>query len=141
MLNERLEDAGQASTSQAFNLAISAGIIPAVLVVVLVFIILKGSLVGALFTAMVAVLGLVAFANLTAYIARGRTTQRFYDEQIVPKILEILEFEKLTRFEFDHFTRQILAEQALLRTFLDLQDPDQDAVPAHDLPLVKDDNE
>lgn len=117
-LNDRLEDASQSSMSRAFNLGCSTGLLPAALAVVAVFYLFKGSLIGAAFTALVLALGLIAFANLSAYLARARTTQRFYKDQINPEIDQILTSQCLTRQAFDDLADQILPQQALLRMFL-----------------------
>jgi hypothetical protein len=117
-MNERLEDASQVAMSRAFNLGCSISLIPAGLVVIAVFYLFKGSLIGAAFTALVAVLAILAFANLSAYIAKARTAQRFFDDQINPEIDRLLAAEILSREAFNDQAVQVLPEQALLRAML-----------------------
>lgn len=117
-LNDRLEDASQASMSRAFNLGCSIGLIPAALAVVAVFFFFKGSLIGAFFTAFVLALGILAFANLSAYLAKARTIQRVYKEQINPDIDKFLVDQSFTRQEFDNKADLSLPSQALMRMFL-----------------------
>ena len=117
-LNERLEAASHSSMSRAFNLGCSTGLIPAAVAVIAVFYLFKGSVIGTVLTALVLALGIVAFANLSAYLARARTIQRVYKEIIYPEIETILGHAALTRQEFDHLADRTLPQQALLRMFL-----------------------
>lgn len=117
-LNDRLEDTSQASMSRAFNLGCSIGLIPAVLAVIAVFFFFKGSLIGAFFTALVSALGILAFANLSAYLAKARTIQRVYKEQINPDIEKFLLDQTISRQEFDNMADLSLPPQALMRMFL-----------------------
>ena len=49
-LNDHLEETARANSNQAFALALTAGLIPAGIFVLVVFMLLKRSLVGALFS-------------------------------------------------------------------------------------------
>lgn len=117
-LNNQLEETSQSSMSRAFNLGCSTGLIPAILSVIAVFILFKGSVIGAAFTALILAIGIVAFANLSAYLARARTIQRVYKEQINPKIEGLLATYRLTRQEFDDHANLTLPQDALLRMYL-----------------------
>ena len=116
-LNEQLLAASLYSTNQAFMLGITVGLIPVGLFVVVVYFLLQKSLVGALFTALLMGLGLVAFANLAAYIARARVMQRVYKDQIAPEIELVLAEYQTKRPEFDNLADEILELNAPLRLF------------------------
>ncbi len=117
-LNEKLENASQSSMTRAFNLGCSTGLVPAILAVIAVFYLFEGSMIGAAFTALVLALGILAFANISGYLAKARTIQRVYKEQINPEIDRILVSDHLTRQEFDIHADLILPQEALLRMFL-----------------------
>lgn len=113
-LNDHLEETARASSNQAFALALTAGLIPAGIFVLVVFMLLKRSLVGALFSAILMLLALVVFANLAAYITRARVARRVVEEVIAPQIAEILTEYQITRQEFDLIAGETLEQNALL---------------------------
>ncbi len=85
---ENMQQTSQVAATHAFNLAISFGLIPAAIIMILVFLAVKGSLIAMLMTGILVAIALVIFASLVVNISRQRSLQRLYQEQILPDLLE-----------------------------------------------------
>lgn len=116
--NAKLENAGEDSTNHAFNLGCYAGLMPAALIVLLAFMITKGSWVAAIITATLMILALLGFASLVANVARTNTMDRLFHGEILPEIESTLEGMQLERSLFDQFAFQTLPAGAALCKYL-----------------------
>ena len=67
-------------------------------------------------------LTLLAFANLSAYIARNKTVDRIYEQDVAQKIDNALENYKITRIEFDHYAEDFLPPDANLLNYITFAD-------------------
>jgi hypothetical protein len=116
--DERMEQTSQVATTHAFNLAISFGIIPAAIIMILVFLAVNGSLPTMLITGILVLIALVIFASLVVNIARERSLQRLFQEQILPELVENLEQLHIPRTELSQLALDQLPEGSILLKFL-----------------------
>lgn len=113
-LNEKLENAGQSAANQAFNLGCSVAVIPALIVMLIVYIVARSnwiSIGGALVIVLLAVIG---FANFAAYRARTNTIARTYQRDIHPEIVRTLNKMELDLSGFNQAAREVLPVNAVL---------------------------
>lgn len=114
-IDQQLEVAGQTSANRAFNLGCWFGLIPAGLLVLLIFFLSEGSWVVALVSAVMILISLIALANLAAFLAKSRSISRMYDERIKAQIEDkIVEFD-LTLHEFNQIIETTLPQGSVLR--------------------------
>jgi len=116
--NARLEDAASTVTQQAFNLGCLVGLLPGGIFVLVSFVVVGFSMIGAAIALVLMLIGLIAFANLAAFLARGNTIKRIYNDQSQGEIEAALNKAGLSREQFDVVARQVLPSQAALYTFL-----------------------
>jgi hypothetical protein len=128
--NEKLDETGRINANQAFNLGCLIGLIPAALVVLLVFIITQASWLAALITGILMLIALVGLANLAALRARTKTMERVYATEVKPKLERTRQQMDLTPAEFDQLAWQTVPDSAVLHTFLNK--PEIFAVPNAD---------
>lgn len=82
--SEKLEQTSETTTSQAFNLGCSVGLIPAGIIILLTAIVSRGNLTAIMISILVMAISLSIFASLAAYLARSRTIDRLNREEIFP---------------------------------------------------------
>ncbi len=125
-VNQELETAGQSGATHAFNLGCYVGLIPAGILVLVVLVLTRGSILSAVVISLLALLGIVGFANLAAYTAKAKAIDRIYQEKVNPEIQRTLQSLNITRLGFDNLASQVLPQDAVLRTYLStpLQDPE-----------------
>ena len=128
--NRRLEDAASTVTQQAFNLGCFVGLLPGVIFVLVTFILIGFSFIGAAIALVLMLIGVVAFANLAAMLARRNTFRRIYRDQSQGEIESVLHHAGLTQDQFDVLAHQVLPSQAALLTFLPVPDQSLDQEPA-----------
>lgn len=116
--NEKLEAAVIEATHQAFNLGCLVGLVPAVVFAVITFIIAGFSVIGVAIAVVLALIGLIAFANLAAMITRRNTMHQKYFREILPEIELILRQQGFTPEEFEAAARRALPPAAMLVEFL-----------------------
>ena len=123
--NEKLELTSQTVSSHAFNLGCTVGSLPAAAIVLIVFLIAKGSLPSLMIAVFLVLSALVIFASLAAYLARSRTLQRVYDEQILPEIMNALHEMELSPAQLIRLAGELLPEGAdLLKYLASLETPE-----------------
>jgi hypothetical protein len=123
-LEDQLEEAGQISANRAFNLGCWIGLVPAGVLITLIFFLSEGSWVVTLVSAVMIMISLIALANLAAFLAKSRSMNRRYDDQIKPQIgIKLEEFE-LTDDEFNQIMIDMLPKDSALRKLrsADVQD-------------------
>jgi hypothetical protein len=116
--NGKLEAAAAASSSQAFNVGCSVGLMPGLIIIVLVFFLSKGSIAATAISILLVALFLILFANGVAYVSRSKAIDRLYNEQIKSEIDQILNEEMLTRQNFTRVASRVLPQDAALHKFL-----------------------
>jgi hypothetical protein len=124
-LNTRLENAVATSSSRAFNLGCSVGLLPGFILVGLTLIITHGNWVAAIVISILMLMGLVLFANLIALITRNNVLKRYYSEEILPELKNRLLEMKLARSDFDRMARMTLPPTSGLLHFAEPSLPDQ----------------
>ncbi len=129
--NEKLETAVIEATNQAFNLGCLVGLAPAVIFAIITFIVAGFNVIGAAIAVVLAVIGLIAFANLAAMITRRNTMRQKYIREILPEIELALRQHGFTSEEFETVARQTLPAASMLAAFIPLQSepPSQDGEP------------
>jgi len=115
---ERMQQVSQVAATHAFNLAISFGLLPAAIIMILVFLAVNGSLIAMLMTGILVTIALVIFASLVVNISRERSLQRLYQEQILPGLLENLEQLHIPAAELPALAHAQLPEGSLLLKYL-----------------------
>lgn len=116
--NARLEEAASPVTQQAFNLGCLVGVLPGTIVLIILLLLTDFSVIGVAISLVLITIGLVAFANLAAMLARRNTIRRVYREQSEAQIEQTLRELGLSRRQFDQVARQVLPPQAALYNFL-----------------------
>lgn len=117
---EKLEQTSQATATHAFNLAISFGLLPLIIIMLMVFIFVRGSLPALLITGILSALALIIFASLVVNTSRERALQRVYQEQVLPELLASARQLEIASFELPVLAQQRLPEGALLLKYLTL---------------------
>lgn len=115
---ENMQQTSQVAATHAFNLAISFGLIPAAIIMILVFLAVKGSLIAMLMTGILVTIALVIFASLVVNISRQRSLQRLYLEQILPDLLEELSQLHIPPTELPALAQAQLPEGSILLKFM-----------------------
>ena len=128
--NARLEDAASTVTQQAFNLGCLVGLLPGGIFVVATFFLIGISVIGAAIALVLMLIGVIAFANLAAMLARRNTILRIYRDQSQSKIETTLQEAGLSRDQFNEIARQVLPSQAALYVFIPAPIPPPDQEPA-----------
>lgn len=118
--NERLVEAGQDSANRAFNIGCTAGLIPAIMVTVITLIITKGSWIATGLIGILMLMGLIAFANLSAYISRSRAYQRCYQQEVLPDIETELDELGLAKPNFLTTVNDVLSPESPLRDVISM---------------------
>lgn len=116
--NARLEEAASPVTQQAFNLGCLVGLLPGGLFLLAILVLTDFSIIGAAISLILIMMGLIAFANLAAMLARRNTVRRVYRDQSESQIEQSLQEAGLSRAQFDEVARRVLPPQAALYGFL-----------------------
>lgn len=117
-INESLEDAAGEASNRAFNLGCLAGVLPAGLVLVIIIFVTGFSLIGAAMVLVLTVMGMMAFANLAAAIARKNTLRRTYHDSLQPQITRELSLAGASQADFDLAAYSTLPAGSPLLQFL-----------------------
>jgi hypothetical protein len=110
--------AGSAYAERAFGLSCGLGFLPALALLVILFVFRIVNVILAFTLFIIVILGLTGLANLLAYTARLNAVRRTYNEQVEPEIASYLSRCDLSRLQFDTYAYTSLAEEAPLRFFL-----------------------
>ena len=121
--NARLETIAAASSSQAFNVGCSVGLMPGLFTVALVFFLSRGSIAAAAIAFLLVCLFLVLFANVVAYISRSKAIDRAYQDEINLEIELSLREGSFSRNTFEQAAGQVLPAEAALRKYLTTLQP------------------
>jgi glucan phosphoethanolaminetransferase (alkaline phosphatase superfamily) len=113
---QKLEEVGKSSATQAFNLGCTAGLIPAGIIILITFIATKAWL-AVVITTILMLLALVGLANLAALLARSKAMERVYKTEVAPEIERSLQELQISALDFDQYTWQNLPETAYIRQF------------------------
>jgi predicted lipid-binding transport protein (Tim44 family) len=116
--NARLEEAASLVTQQAFNLGCFVGLLPGGLFLLLSLLLSDFSIIGAAIALVLILLGLIAFANLSAMLARRNTIRRVYREQSLATIERTLRETGLNRAQFEDIARKVLPPHTALFSLL-----------------------
>lgn len=113
--DQRLEETGQSSANRAFNLGCWMGLLPTALLSILIFFLSKGSWVVTFVSAVMIFISLAALSNLIAYIAKNRSINRYFDEQMENEIeQQLVEFD-ISHQEFNQVVETSLPAGSALR--------------------------
>ncbi|OGO26975.1 MAG: hypothetical protein A2Z16_09660 [Chloroflexi bacterium RBG_16_54_18] len=121
---EKMQQTSQVASTHAFNLAVSFGILPAAIIMILVFLAVRGSLIAILITGILVLIALVIFASLVVNISRERSLQRRYQDQILPELLENLEQLQIPSTELPALVQAQLPEGSILLKFIQNPTPE-----------------
>lgn len=116
--NGKLEAAAAASSSQAFNVGCSVGLMPGLIIIFLVLFLTKGSIAATAIAILLVAMFMILFANGVAYISRINAIGHLYQEQVKTEIDQILQEEMLSRKNFAQVASQVLPHDAALQKFL-----------------------
>ena len=116
--NEKLITAGQDSANRAFNVGCTVGLLPALLLIGLTLLITRGSWIATALISGLMIMGLLAFANLSALISRSRAYDRMYQQELSPEIEEELQKFGVDRFSFERITAETIPPGAPLRAYI-----------------------
>jgi formate hydrogenlyase subunit 3/multisubunit Na+/H+ antiporter MnhD subunit len=116
--NARLEEAASPVTHQAFNLGCLVGLLPGGVFLLAILLLSDFSIIGAAIALVLILMGLIAFANLAAMLARRNTVRRVYREESEKQIEQSLQDAGVRRSQFDRVARQVLPPQAALCAML-----------------------
>jgi hypothetical protein len=114
---QKLNEAGQNSATQAFNLGCTVGIIPAGIIILITYIATRAWL-AVLITTILMLLALIGLANLAAFFARSKSIERVYKIEVASELARNLAELKISEQDFDQYAWQTLPETAYLRQFL-----------------------
>lgn len=124
-----LVEAGQNSATRGFNLGCSVSLLPAAILVIIAFILTRGSWVFGFVSILLALLAVVGVANLVASIAKEKAMQRTFNEQIAPEIEQKLSEMQMDQDRFGLWVRKNLPYSAVLRSFVVLPpEPEAEAI-------------
>ena len=118
--NEALVEAGQSSATHAFNLGCSVSLLPAAILVILAFILTRGSWVFGFISILLALLAIVGVANLVASTAKEKAIQRTYQEKVAPEIEQKLSELNMDQDRFGLWVSNNLPDGAILRSYVTL---------------------
>jgi hypothetical protein len=116
--NARLEEAASPVTHQAFNLGCLVGLLPGGIFLLAILLLTDVSFIGVAIALVLILMGLIAFANLAAMLARRNTILRVYRDQTQDEIERSLQEAGVSRAQFDELARQMLPPQAAMYGFL-----------------------
>jgi len=117
-LNEKLRAAGAGSAEIAFGMGFGMGMLPALIIIGLLFVFKLINLILAFILIVMALLALVGVGMLIALQARRNAMQRVYQATVEPEVDRYLAQTGLTRERFDLLASQHLPADAPLQTFL-----------------------
>ena len=114
---QKLDEIGKSSATQAFNLGCTAGLIPAGMIILITFIATK-TWSAVMISAVLMLLALVGLANLAALVARTKAMERAYLTEVAPDIANTLQELQISEQDFNRYAWYSLPETAYLRQFL-----------------------
>lgn len=116
--DQALVEAGQSSATHAFNLGCSLSLLPAAILVILAFLLTRGSWVFGFVSILLALLAVVGVANLVASTAKQKAVQRTFNEKIAPEIEQKLSEMQIEPERFGLWVSKNLADGAILRDYV-----------------------
>jgi len=116
--NENLEEKTITNANHAFNLGCMLGLIPAGIIILLSFILTKGSWLAAAIVTVLMFIGLMLLANLAAQTAKNRTMERVFAEEIEPDLQKLIVSHMLSPDKLYRVADDALPAGAPLREYL-----------------------
>jgi len=95
-----LSERAKVSANHAFNQGFMVGLLPAVVMITLSFLLTRGSWLASLIIAALMIIALLGFANLTANIASTNAIKRAYTIELIPKIEQELSNLSISKGQF-----------------------------------------
>jgi len=117
-INNSLETSAQVNANQAFNLGCTVGLVPALLFFFVMIYFVGFSVIVIFVASLLTVLMLIAFANITALIAKNRTIDKTFDNNVKLSIDEFLENQNITKVEFERTSVETLAPGSPLLKYI-----------------------
>lgn len=114
---EQITDAGKESATRGFNVGCTTGFIPAIIIVIIAYIVTKTWL-AAIITGILMVMALIGYANLVALIARSKAMDRVFITEVKPGIDKTLLETGISQDEFNRFAIENLSNSASLYQYL-----------------------
>ena len=120
--NERLNTTSLVNATHALNLGCSLSLVPGIVVVILVLILSKLNWVMTALTAVLVVIFSLLLANFVSILARTRTVDRLYQNEIRSAINQSLQALEVSNDDFEKIAHSSLPANAPLRRCLSLPD-------------------
>ena len=118
--DQALVESGQNSATRGFNLGCSLSLLPAAILVILAFILTRGSWVFGFVSILLALVAVAGVANLVASTAKEKAMQRTYNEKIAPKIELKLSELQMDQDRFGLWVSKNMPDGAVLRNYVTL---------------------
>ncbi len=112
--NEKLDSGSLGNATRALNLGCSITFIPGIILVVLVFLLSRFNWVMAALTLVMVVIISMLFANLASNLARTRSMERIYRQEVNPEIEKSLAAVGVNRDQFEESLESLLPSNAPL---------------------------
>lgn len=117
-LNEKLRDAGSSSAERAFGIGCGAGLLPALIVILLLLLFRVVNVILGFTLLVMALLALLGVGMLAASVARSNAIRRVYREQVEPEVAQFRARHQLSGPTLDALLLPLLPEGAPLREFI-----------------------
>jgi hypothetical protein len=118
--DQALVESGQNSATRGFNLGCSLSLLPAAILVILAFILTRGSWVFGFVSILLALVAVAGVANLVASTAKEKAMQRTYNEKIAPEIELKLSELQMDQDRFGLWVSKNMPDGAVLRNYVTL---------------------
>ena len=118
--DQALVESGQNSATRGFNLGCSLSLLPAAILVILAFILTRGSWVFGFVSILLALVAVAGVANLVASTAKEKAMQRTYNEKIAPEIELKLSELQMDQDRFGLWVSKNMPDGAILRNYVTL---------------------
>jgi hypothetical protein len=112
--NEKMDSGSLGNATQALNLGCTITFIPGIILVILVLLFSRFNWVMASITLVLVVLASLLFANLVSTLARKRSIERIYHQEVDPEIDRNLVEAGIQREQFNEETVNFLPANAPL---------------------------
>jgi uncharacterized membrane protein YkvI len=125
-VNEELRAAGAERAEQAFGLGCAVGLLPAITLAVVFYLLPMVNIVLAIIFLLLIMLILVAIVMLLSFRARRNAIDRTYENKINSEIEAYIREHNLTRLQFDTLASGLVSEGTPLRGYLSPQESTKD---------------
>jgi hypothetical protein len=125
-LNEELRAAGAERAEQAFGLGCGVGLLPAIALVVILYLLPMVNIVLAIVFLLLIMLILVGIVMLLSFRARRNAIEKTYQDKVKGEIDTYIREHNLTRSQFDSLTIDLVPEGTPLCGYLSPQESSKD---------------